>query len=141
VTIQTKTCYYCKEDKPLFDFAANRGTHDRLDHRCLSCQKSRVQEVRQIRKTAPPMSQYCDCCGIENVPIKGHRYQKFCLDHNPEKGIFRGWLCRKCNVAIGLLGDDVAGLQRALAYLQKPDYVPPEPEPTVDLMRFFDDTL
>lgn len=30
----------------------------------------------------------------------------------------RGLLCKSCNTALGLLGDDVEGLRRALAYLE-----------------------
>jgi hypothetical protein len=32
-------------------------------------------------------------------------------------GAFRGWLCRGCNLSLGRLGDDVAGVRRAIAYL------------------------
>jgi hypothetical protein len=40
-------------------------------------------------------------------------------DHDHRTGKFRGWLCRMCNTAIGALGDDVDGLERALAYLRR----------------------
>jgi hypothetical protein len=32
---------------------------------------------------------------------------------------FRGVLCRTCNKAVGQLGDNVEGLQKALDYLTK----------------------
>jgi hypothetical protein len=55
----------------------------------------------------------CECCG--GPPgSKG-----MCLDHDKRTNKIRGWLCQKCNTGIGLLGDDVAGLERAIAYLQK----------------------
>jgi len=38
-------------------------------------------------------------------------------DH--ESGTVRGILCRKCNLGLGLLGDNVESLSRALAYLSK----------------------
>ena len=34
-------------------------------------------------------------------------------------GVVRGWLCKRCNTAIGLLGDNAGGVQRALDYLQR----------------------
>lgn len=39
------------------------------------------------------------------------------VDHDHTTGRIRGLLCRKCNTAIGSLGDDVAGLLRALVYV------------------------
>jgi hypothetical protein len=44
---------------------------------------------------------------------------KLCLDHDHATGRIRGWLCFKCNTALGKLGDTVAGLERAIAYLKK----------------------
>lgn len=32
-------------------------------------------------------------------------------------GPIRGWLCRRCNRGLGMLGDDADGVKRALAYL------------------------
>jgi hypothetical protein len=39
------------------------------------------------------------------------------VDHCHTTGTIRGLLCRKCNVGIGLLGDNIEGLQAALDYL------------------------
>lgn len=41
------------------------------------------------------------------------------VDHSHEDGHVRGILCGRCNPAIGLLGDNIAGLERALRYLQE----------------------
>jgi len=41
------------------------------------------------------------------------------FDHDHVTGAFRGWLCGKCNTAIGKLGDDIAGVERALRYLKR----------------------
>lgn len=41
-----------------------------------------------------------------------------CIDHDHKTGKVRGMLCSTCNKAIGMLGDGVAGLEAALAYLQ-----------------------
>tara|TARA_A200000159_G_C7239023_1_gene303691 strand:+ start:39 stop:185 length:147 start_codon:yes stop_codon:yes gene_type:complete len=37
-------------------------------------------------------------------------------DHNTLK--FRGWICDPCNMGIGKLGDDLEGIEKALAYLK-----------------------
>jgi len=39
------------------------------------------------------------------------------LDHDHETGAFRGWLCLKCNMGIGQLGDTREGILTALTYL------------------------
>lgn len=41
------------------------------------------------------------------------------LDHDHENGAIRGALCHPCNKALGMLGDNVAGLWRALQYVAK----------------------
>jgi hypothetical protein len=41
------------------------------------------------------------------------------LDHDHVTGKFRGWLCGACNRGIGMLGDNLAGVMRAAAYLQR----------------------
>jgi hypothetical protein len=40
------------------------------------------------------------------------------IDHDHVSGHVRGVLCRVCNTSIGGLGDTVAGLRRALEYLE-----------------------
>lgn len=52
----------------------------------------------------------CECCNAKAI-------KTLHLDHDHKTGKFRGWLCRPCNQAIGMLGDDVAGLLRAISYL------------------------
>ena len=43
------------------------------------------------------------------------------INHKEKKfiKIFRGWLCRSCNVGIGQLGDQIDGVEKALTYLRK----------------------
>lgn len=52
----------------------------------------------------------CGICGVKQSDV---------LDHDRQTGKFRGGLCRQCNAALGKLGDNIAGVQRALAYLRK----------------------
>lgn len=49
----------------------------------------------------------------------GSQPARLCIDHDHQTGANRGLLCRKCNRALGLLGDSIEGLARALAYLQR----------------------
>ena len=69
-------------------------------------------------KTAPPITTHCECCGKEYIQQPTKRKDSLCLDHDPVKGTFRGWICRQCNTAIGLLGDNLDGVKKAVSYLQ-----------------------
>jgi hypothetical protein len=61
---------------------------------------------------ARPEPEWCDCCGrfLEKTPH---------LDHDHVTGKFRGWICGPCNHALGLLGDNVEGVEKAVAYLKR----------------------
>jgi len=114
----TKPCLYCKEEKPLSEFPLNKTHHDGHDNRCKVCKAKRFKEVAELRKTAPPITTHCECCGKEYVQQPTKRKDSLCLDHDPVKGTFRGWICRQCNTAIGLLGDNLDGVKKAVSYLQ-----------------------
>ena len=82
---------------------------DGLDTMCRSCQSTRQKIAKELKKTAPNKPSECSCCGkIPNVWI---------LDHDHNTGLFRGWICRNCNMGIGKLGDNLEGLQKAINYL------------------------
>lgn len=61
-----------------------------------------------------PIPSTCELCA---GPPNGHGGLH--LDHCHVTGKFRGWLCSTCNTGIGKLGDDVAGLLRAVEYLRR----------------------
>lgn len=52
----------------------------------------------------------CELCGLSST-------QSLCPDHCHDTGVFRGWICAKCNKGLGLFGDCLEGLQRAVVYL------------------------
>lgn len=58
-----------------------------------------------------PAPQHCECCGAAAEPIH--------LDHDHVSDKFRGWLCTKCNVGIGMLGDKLEGVLNAVKYLER----------------------
>jgi|SRR6185369_8366725 len=58
-----------------------------------------------------PMPKRCECCG--------RKPRTLALDHEHAAKRFRGWLCSQCNVGIGMLGDSVAGVRKALRYLRR----------------------
>ena len=63
-------------------------------------------EVRAGR----PKTKVCELCGRKSV--------KICFDHNHSTGKFRGWICTRCNVTLGMAGDDIDHLQRLQEYIK-----------------------
>ena len=56
----------------------------------------------------------CEICKVREAD---------CIDHCHRLGIVRGLLCDKCNLAIGLIGENIATLNNAIEYLN--DYNKP----------------
>lgn len=46
------------------------------------------------------------------------RETKLVLDHCHKTGLLRGFICQKCNIALGKFGDNLEGLQKAIKYLE-----------------------
>lgn len=59
----------------------------------------------------------CAICKSKTPNRRGSK--RFHVDHCHATGKFRGLLCSRCNMAIGLLKDDVCFLQNAIEYLSK----------------------
>jgi hypothetical protein len=57
----------------------------------------------------------CALCGTKDPRGNG----KFHVDHNHTTGDVRALLCHSCNTGLGLLGDTVAALEKAVAYLKR----------------------
>lgn len=57
----------------------------------------------------------CECCGMPFTMTK----KGSCIDHDHMTGAFRGWLCSKCNTALGTVGDSREGVLQLLAYVDK----------------------
>lgn len=68
------------------------------------------------RAHAPrPMPEICEVCGaFAGIGKFGIHY-----DHDHKTGKFRGWLCGRCNVALGLLKDNKETLLALVDYLEK----------------------
>ena len=55
------------------------------------------------------------CCKICGEPVA---YDKVCVDHDHKTNMIRGLLCNRCNTGIGLLGDTLEKIMRAVRYLE-----------------------
>jgi len=52
----------------------------------------------------------CEICGSN---------KKICFDHDHETGKFRGWICGRCNTALGLVDDNTEVLEKMIKYILK----------------------
>ena len=125
---QNVTCSKCNTINPLSDFRGNTSGTDAFDKdgyrlrrpECKKCTKDVSKGKTEAKKKAKemgisyiaPEGQLCGICN--NPPSKGN---SLVFDHCHEKNIFRGYCCNSCNRSIGVLGDDVAGLLKAVNYL------------------------
>lgn len=97
--------------------AANPERKREQDRKWRAANLERERELSRKHQGLPaptrPEPHECECCERPAWDRALH------LDHDHRTGAFRGWLCTSCNTAIGKLGDDRAGLLRALAYLYR----------------------
>jgi len=56
-----------------------------------------------------PADGKCQACSSNARPLV--------MDHDHVTGQFRGWICNRCNLGIGSLGDTVDGVKAALDYM------------------------
>ena len=66
---------------------------------------------RKLNRIAPIKPELCECCG--------KKPEKWTLDHCHKTDTIRGWICEKCNLGIGKLGDTIDGLMLAVNYLKR----------------------
>ena len=59
----------------------------------------------------------CAICGETNKYMKRKRVNGLVVDHCHKKDRVRGLLCDACNLAVGLMKDDVRILRNAIKYL------------------------
>lgn len=113
VTIESQICKVCSLEKPASEFNYHRQFKTRLDNRCRECvrKQNRLREGFK-RQYAHIKGISCDCCG--SIPEKG-----LVIDHCHKTNKFRGWICEPCNHGLGKFGDDVEGVEKALAYLKR----------------------
>jgi hypothetical protein len=137
-----KRCTHCKNVKPVSAFYADKTKKDGLGLHCKECMNARhkgfmLRNRRHIaawqrRRTyaakfglsAAGLSRLIELaegkCQICRKPLVcfGQSSDSMVLDHDHTTGDIRGILCAKCNKALGLLGDSLEGLERAVTYLR-----------------------
>lgn len=141
-----KKCTVCKIEKPYSDYHRSKATKDGYGYRCIACdraarvkyrEENRERFLETSRKTnwmvrfgitpedyntmLSEQEGCCAICGTDNPNGSGSNSKKtrnFSVDHCHETGAIRGLLCTCCNRGLGLLGDNLESLLRAVKYLQ-----------------------
>ena len=121
---ETKVCGICKEDLPVANFGREgKGSNGYLRYECRDCAKKNSRIVAQIKKTAPPPASDHKCPICERTADELSTYGKnkksvWVADHNHSTETFRNWVCNKCNMGLGNLGDIYTRCLAAAKYLQ-----------------------
>lgn len=131
-----KICKKCNVEKQLDQFNKHPKGHLGLDNRCRSCYKVILKENYKNKK-----QEYSVRNKNSKFDFKKHKYniekheynqlvekqnglckiclnkRNLCVDHDHKTGKIRGLLCHKCNLAIGLLEDNISSMTNAIKYL------------------------
>jgi len=116
-----KVCSKCKQSLPLDKFSRHSGRpYPRSE--CKNCNnamsKLRTKLIQEHKE--PDLTYNCPICQRSGIECKGEGGRSsgpWVVDHCHVTKQFRGWLCHKCNRALGHLNDSTELLKRALEYL------------------------
>lgn len=109
----TQVCKICSKEKHVSLFPKHIQFKTKLDNRCKACIKKQSKLRNDLKKSWDHLkTNICDCCGQEH-------HKTLVLDHDHNTLKFRGWICEDCNLGLGKLGDNIEGVEKALAYLKR----------------------
>jgi hypothetical protein len=122
-----KICRKCKTLKPLEHFPWRSGEKVWRRETCVSCENYLKRTRRSLKNKVPlpPEDHQCPICLKDHDTLAQFKYgghslkTEWCFDHCHRTEKFRGWICHKCNKALGLFDDDVNKLQKAIDYLNE----------------------
>ena len=123
-----KICSKCKVEKYLCEFNGNTSGADPFDKfgyrlrrpECHVCTKQAVQGKNEAKRKAKelkipykaPQNTKCALCG--EIARKG---DQLVFDHCHKTNKFRGYLHNSCNRSLGVLGDNVESLIKAVNFI------------------------
>lgn len=114
--LETRTCRECRQTLSVDLFSLTRKWRRNVCTPCRSKQhysrrikKSYKIDIEQKNEMQRMQGGVCGICL--------HPATTLCVDHDHDTGEVRGLLCGSCNRGLGLLGDNVHSLTRAIEYL------------------------
>lgn len=130
-----KVCTKCKEIKPLEKFS-KRNTKSGYYSWCMPCNHEYGKKYYQDNKNKERQKLYLKNRRLSAFGLDSESFDKILesqnglcaickvpslktlhVDHNHSSGKVRGLLCFKCNVAVGLLKDNIENTKSLLEYL------------------------
>jgi len=118
-----KVCSKCNQYLPLSHFNnASGGNYLRAECRKCNNKMTKVRQRLREKHGMPQEGYQCPICKGDEEAVKGKGNTKngsWVLDHCHETEAFRGWLCHKCNRALGGFDDSEEFLNNAIRYLAR----------------------
>jgi|SRR5208282_2005832 len=141
---EEKRCSKCRVWFPLVNFNKDSSQPSGKESYCRACKslKNGNRKLGYYSSLSPDkkkayslrfsydisLEEYKDCWIRQNkacaicetaLPLYGKSTH---LDHDHVSGASRGILCGRCNWALGVLRDSIAGVEKALDYLKNPTF-------------------
>lgn len=117
---QLKHCLVCREIKPYEDFYKFKGIGGRHPW-CKACigRKARMEKYGLTLEEvfAAEAVTHCEVCSV--TLDTGDTGTERHFDHDHETGKYRGILCERCNVALGLMRDDAQIIEKMASYVRR----------------------
>ena len=118
---ELRCCKTCNVEQPITNYSPVSGLRYR-HWICKSCKReeNKIREGLRKKIPQPDKDHKCPICLRDEKELKhlgGRNKTVWSLDHDWVTKEFRGWLCHKCNRALGNLHDDKDALARAIEYL------------------------
>jgi hypothetical protein len=135
-TTGTKTCTTCGITKDITEFYFRGGESSPFSRKskCKSCEIKRLQSNynpdRQknndlkrlygitLNEYSQMLAEQNNQCAVCHTTDPGGKHGKFMVDHCHTTGKVRGLLCKRCNIALGEVGDSINTLQTMIEYLK-----------------------
>jgi Recombination endonuclease VII len=113
-----RICPMCGKEKPWTDYVSANG-NSKYGY-CQDCRRTYQSSYQNARRTAEQRNapKACEICGLTF-----NEFDTAHFDHDHNTGLFRGWLCKACNMAIDQLRNSPEIARKAAVYLERPPQV------------------
>jgi len=124
-----RVCHNCGIEKPIksFKIRFNNNSGSSRGNICLRCCNLNNKRADYLKTIHPlPEGNYlCPICQKSKDDLLAQRKPEkkyvstFVLDHDHNTGEYRGYICWKCNSALGFLEDKISNVRIALNFLEQ----------------------
>jgi|APSaa5957512535_1039671.scaffolds.fasta_scaffold03125_18 hypothetical protein len=126
---EIKKCTQCKKEKHITEFNLKGDKKKCKTGRrsyCKVCSKAYWLAhkfnitLKDYDKMLSNQNNKCGICqtSFNSIDKRTGNQRAFAVDHDHKSNEIRGLLCSKCNIGLGLLGDTLEDLHKAVKYLE-----------------------